>query len=134
MIPIFKGTVKNGIFCAKDSYKYKVHLFKLEGKEVESIVRRKSKKRTNKENQYYWGCVVEILSEELGYTPEEMNEVLKQKFLVIHKEPFDTCGSLKKLTTVLFEKKMTEIREWASIDMSIFIPLPNEVIEEGYNA
>lgn len=130
MIPKFSCTVKKGNLKIDDFFNFKLYLCKLEGKNLEIIVQRKFKKRTNPENSYYWAVVVKLLSDELGYTPDEMNEVLKNKFLSIHKEPYDTCGSFKKLPTVKFEEKMTEIREFASIELNIYIPLPNEIMEE----
>ena len=134
MIPVFSCTADKGNLKIYKPFDFKMWLCKLNGKELELIVQRKSKKRTNPENSYYWSVVVRLLSDELGYTPDEMNMVLKQKFLPIHKEPFDTCGSFKKLSTVEFEKKMTEIREFASIEIGIYIPLPNEImIEEIQN-
>ena len=93
------------------------------------------KYRTTPENKYYWGVVIDLLSDELGYTPEEMHEILKIKFLCykIHLKHKDgsveeiTYGkTTKDLTTKEFEEYLTKIRTWASADLGILIPLPNE--------
>jgi len=84
------------------------------------------KKRSNNQNDYYWGVVVDILGNELGYTPDEMNEAIKMKFLLIEGEVLDTMKSTKDLNTVEFEDLMERIRIWASKDLNIYIPNPNE--------
>ena len=40
----------------------------------------KRETRSNPQNRYYWGVVIDTLSKELGYEPEEMHEILKYKF------------------------------------------------------
>lgn len=54
-----------------------------EGKEVKFIIKRLFRNRSNKQNKYYWGVIVEhwknIIREEWGeiWTPEETHEFLK---------------------------------------------------------
>ena len=88
--------------------------------------------RSNQQNAYYWGVVVKILSSETGYTPDEMHEVLKFKFLGTREisfkgEKIPTLNDSKSLKTNEFEEYLTKIREWASAELSIYIPTPNEV-------
>jgi len=94
-----------------------------------------AKIRSTPENKYMWGVVVEILSNELGYSKNEMHEILKGLFL---REPRHIKAkdkvkevwitkSTTELTVAEFEDYMSEIRQWASIEMGIFIPEPNEV-------
>ena len=90
--------------------------------------------RSNPENRYYWGVIVSILSDELGYSTWEMHEILKAKFLrhiafVKTKdgvEEVEISGSTAHLSTSEFEKYLENIRIWASSDLEISIPLPNE--------
>lgn len=90
--------------------------------------------RSTPQNKYYWGVVVELLSTDLGYSKFEIHEILKWKFLREPKYIKTTEGvqeiwipkSTTKLTTKEFEKYMTEIRDWALIDLNIVLPLPNE--------
>ena len=79
--------------------------------------------------------VIDLLSEEIGHTPEEMHEILKAKFLshkvyIKHKdgivEEVTYVKSSADLTTKEFEEYLTKIRVWASADMGILVPLPNE--------
>ena len=38
--------------------------------------------RSHKQNNYYWKCIVKILSSELGYYPHEIHDLLKREFMI----------------------------------------------------
>lgn len=89
--------------------------------------------RSNNQNRYYWGVVINMLSEHTGFTPSEMHEVLKYRFLsypriLISKTPEKVliAKSTTNLTTKEFEEFMTRVRQWASIDLGLWIPEPNQ--------
>lgn len=90
--------------------------------------------RSLPENRYYFGVVVKIISDELGYTREEVHEILKQKFLseVIFLKTKESVKEIRiprsttNLKTVEFEEYLSSIRQWASMELSIYIPTPNE--------
>lgn len=95
------------------------------------------KNRSTPQNKYYWSVVVKILSEETGYTTDEIHEIIKYKFLSERKlfrehKGLQTFAWIAKSTTILdtkeFEELMTKIREWASQVLGIWIPEPNEEI------
>ena len=97
------------------------------------------KQRSNNQNRYYRGVVIARLSEHTGFTPEEMHEVLKWKFLrgwktLNTKQGFkeaEYTRSTAELDTKEFEAYMTKVREFASIELSCWIPEPNEQIACG---
>lgn len=92
------------------------------------------KNRSSQQNRYYHGIVLERLSLHIGYTPDEMHEVLKHKFLRTWRtiptktgpEEIEITRSTTELTTKDFEEYMTQVREWASINLGCWIPEPNE--------
>lgn len=86
------------------------------------------KQRSLEENSYYWGVVVETLSRHTGYTPEEMHDALKTKFLphMVDEFGLSHTTSTKALNTKGFEKYLEDIRRWAASDLGCIIPLPNE--------
>jgi beta-glucosidase/6-phospho-beta-glucosidase/beta-galactosidase len=86
--------------------------------------------RSIPQNKYYWKIIVNMLGDELGYSPEEMHDALRIKFLTIHSESLPTVQSTTKLTTKEFEEYTSKIREWASLELGVCIPLPNETILE----
>lgn len=90
----------------------------------------KTKDRSSNQNRYYWECIVGVLADEVGYTPQEMHEILKGKFLSTERyfdgEWYKVPRSTTDLSTVEFETYLKRIREWASVEMNILLQLPNE--------
>lgn len=103
-------------------------------KSVEIIVKRKSAKRSDRQNRYWW-VLVTILSSELGYTKEEMHEILKYKFLKREKVDqntglvFEYLGSTAELNKMEFADLTTEMKRWAQTDLDILLPDPGEQTE-----
>lgn len=98
------------------------------------------KDRSNQQNRYYWGVLIDLLSEHTGFNREEMHEVLKHKFLRYTvwipkkdniKEQSIIAKSTSKLTTKQFEEYQSQIRQWASTDLGLFLPEPNEQMMEA---
>ncbi len=73
--------------------------------------------RTQAQNNYYWKCIVKILSSELGYFQYEMHNILKKQF-----SPINT----KDMNTQEFNDYCEMIRIWALTDLGIVIPPPNK--------
>lgn len=83
--------------------------------------------RSNQQNRYYWGVVIETLAEEIGLTPEETHEALKHKFLTpIEKKGYKLYPTTTQLLTTEFNTYIEKIQRWAAQDLSIVIPDPNE--------
>lgn len=103
--------------------------------DLEIILRPPKKQGTNPQNKYYWGVIINILSQELGYNREEMHDVLKSIHgFKDHKEIVDKDGVVTDIefirgyssyTTKEREDYHETIRRWAS-DLGINIPEPNE--------
>ena len=97
------------------------------------------KQRSNNQNRYYHGVVLELLSAHTGYTKSEMHEILKSLFLKSLKTLATKTGpkeveytrSTTELNTSEFEKYMSEVREFASIELNCFIPDPNQELMEA---
>jgi hypothetical protein len=89
-------------------------------------------KRSDKQNAYYWGVVIQMLCDNLGYFPDEVHELLKMKFWGT-KEIIDFEGKIKIIgnstttsNTKDYEIKLEMIRIWALQGFGIDIPKPNE--------
>ena len=126
LAPIWRGQIENGKLKLVQPDLFKRYLTSLRG-EVEVIVRKWKKRRTGNQNRYYWGVVIPILCESLGYSSEEMHEALKWKFLRnrMHKE-LPTVKSTANLSTIEFNNYIDEIVRWAS-EERIHIPEPEKV-------
>lgn len=127
-------SVKNGKVEFIDRDSFLADMRRYEGKEACVVVKPLSEKqnRSLKQNAYYHGVVLKILSEELGYTGLEIHEVLKHQFLPTHDfffkgEQYMIAPSTTDLNTAEFEEYLSHIRTWASSELGIFIPEPNEI-------
>ena len=127
MDKIIYGKVKKGAFIPRDPTAFRLTFAKLEGQQIEVIVRKPKKTRTDSQRKYYFGVIVALISEEIGENKNVVHEQLKVKFL------YDLSGELPKvrstsdLTTVEEEEYHSEIRMWASEFLQMYIPLPNEI-------
>jgi hypothetical protein len=113
--------VKDGKLQLDDMQEYLRNLQKLNGEKVTVKIEKFKKARSLGENSYFHGVVCQILSDELGYSPEEIKGILKWKFKI---------KSTADLSTVEFEEFMTKVRVWVSGELGIYIPSPNEDITQ----
>lgn len=124
---INSGTVLKGRFIASNIEKFKQSFSKFEGKECEVIVRSKKKKRSNKQNRYMWGVVYKLYAEYLGYTSDDIHNLLRIKFLPVFIGDEKLPGSTSKLNKKEMEEYLTKCRNYGNSEFSLNIPLPNEV-------
>jgi hypothetical protein len=89
--------------------------------------------RSNPQNRYYWGVVIDILSAHTGFTPDEMHFELKRRFLPVFKplptgEEVRLPGSTATLDTLKFEEYLENIKRFAIQELECYMPDPNETI------
>ena len=102
-----------------------------EGKAVAVKFSRPVSTRSNSQNSYMWGVVLTLIAESTGHTTEEIHDILKsmflpRKFITLGNREVETRKSTTELDTTEFEQYLERIRAWASSELSIRIPLPNE--------
>lgn len=134
--PVFGGKIEHGELILNNPQLYLAHLNSLNG-EVNVTVKRRIKTRSDKQNRYYWGVVIDILWKHFALdSPIEMDEKispeawhigLRNEFLTIASFPLRISKSSTSLSTVEFEEYLTQIRTWAQVKFNVYIPLPNEV-------
>lgn len=103
--------------------------------EVEVVLRKESKLRSLRQNRYYWAVVISELSAELGHSEDEMHEIFKTMFLTNEvdlvtksgNKHFNITKSTTELTTAKMEVYLEKIRQFADLELGIYLPLPNEV-------
>lgn len=85
------------------------------------------KRRSSAQNRLWWRYMT-ILGADLGYTPEEMHEAVKLKFL--GREDMSTgltiIGSTAKLPPDRFSELVEQLRMWAHASLGIYLPAPDE--------
>lgn len=108
------------------------------GKEVILSIKIKRRSRSNKQNAYYWGVIVPMVTEAIkilgnDFEEAETHEFLKSKFNakqieVIEGHYIDMPQSTSKLDTKEFMTFIENIRQFASIMLNTYIPSPNEAM------
>lgn len=134
----FFGHVVDGILKIHYRSLFDSLLSNFNGKQVEIIIQRKRKKRSNNQNRYYWGCLIPYIQQGLSETQGEwltidaVHEFLKANFN--YKEIVNQNGgevikmpvSTTELSTIEFEEYQDRCRIFADEFLNIIIPLPNE--------
>lgn len=134
---IISGTVKDGRleFLDEDKIRYANYVARAgEGTVLRIELERLKATRSQNQNRYYWGVVIEPLRQYLGIeTAELMHEVLKHEHLSVsvrlafdRRKRIKVARSTSELTTAEFEDYLGRIREWSRKKLNFRIPLPNE--------
>jgi hypothetical protein len=131
---ISAGTVEKGKLLLRNRRAFDKALRSMKDGEVLVRVERVHATRSKSQNAWYWGVIVELISEHTGYTPDEVHELLKAKFipkkLAVAKDngeivgEFVIGGSTRKLNKLTFGEYCEAIRRWAAQDLDIVIPDP----------
>ena len=116
--PIFRGKVLKGKIKLDNRERFELLVKSFEGKRIELILRERQAGRSDEANKYYWAIPVAILSEHLGYEPEELHEILKNQFKVV---------STARMETAQFWEYIEKIRRWAIQFHGVNIPDPGSV-------
>ena len=137
---VASATVKGGRlhFHNRRQFDEQVRQFR-EGAQVEIAVTVRRTVRSLQQNAYYWGVVIQVISDHTGYTPDEVHEFLKMKFIPKRlalsdgngeiRDEFVIGGSTRKMNTIQFGEFMEDCRRFAAETLDCFIPDPNE---QGY--
>lgn len=129
------GKIECNRFLPENPEYFKNVFRSFEGKRVTLTVGRYRKPRSDMENRYYWGVVVNMISDAMGESDKEyVHEILKSLFLeeVKYKTVGDRQIKLKRvkstteLSTVEMESYMESIRRWAASFLGVVIPEPNQ--------
>lgn len=135
MSVIATALVKKGRLEVRNRKQFAENLRRLRDGAVLITVERVHATRSVNQNRYYWGVVVELLSDHTGYTPDEIHDVLKAKFIPKRlalsdgngeiKGEFVIGGSTSEMNKLEFGEFITRIREWAADELDVVIPDPD---------
>lgn len=128
--PVFEATVESGRIKPKDPARFHSYIASLNGKKIEVIIRKGKRIRSISENKYYWGVVIPIYQEFLGFIDKtSVHESLLAEYAVANREPGKPLRIARSsaMTTIEFEAYMSWLRTWGLQQWGIYIPEPNEV-------
>jgi hypothetical protein len=139
--PKFICHIERGIMKLIDREKYDQFVqFATDGDYFMTLTR-KRRSRTDKQRRYYFGVIIRMIAmesygEESKETMMKIHEFLKATYLkdfIEFRLPDgrilveEIIKSTEDLNTVEEEEYHEECRRWASIELNLYIPLPNEV-------
>jgi len=132
MIPQFLGTIENGKLTIANRPEMIRYLQTLKG-QVTVVIDKVKKGRSVQQNKYLWGVCYKIISDHTGYSLQEVHQICAKNYLSYEKES-KLSGNTKefiKSTTSLTVKEMDgyleDIKRFASVQLNLFIPDPNQV-------
>jgi hypothetical protein len=139
IIPKFYGTIKNGKLEMNPGEQNLINSYLMqfkEDQEIEMTIKRKYKKRTQggqgeetNFNGYWWAVVVRMVADEMG--DEDQDYIHHLILIQIGHFKVDKYGNKHPLSTSElsggeFAELCSRARTWASKELKIYIPEPNE--------
>ena len=116
--PIFRGKVENGRIKLDNKDRFRPYLASFEGKRVELVLRERTVERLERQNAYYHGVVVKMISDKTGHDPEETHQNLKEHFKI---------ATTTKMKIAEFQEYIERCRRFAAEFLELNIPDPNQV-------
>lgn len=102
----------------------------------EVVIKRFKKQRTLSQNGLYWGWL-EIIGAEIGYDPDELHDVLREKFLPVEfvivlgvERKRLTSTSDPQFNTAMMAEYLNQIERFAITDLDITLPRPADKFHE----
>lgn len=127
--------VKDGKLDLRNRKRFSEQLGRLKDGAVQITIERIHATRSIPQSRWYWGVIVEMLSEHTGFSPDEMHEVLKAKFLPKKLAVQDGNGEIRgefviggtttSLNKIEFGEYCEAIRRWAAEELDVVIPDPD---------
>ena len=88
-----------------------------------------STERSNPQLRYYFGVVLDMISDHLGYELLEVHELMITQFL----KPLGKHSTIGLTTGEMVNHTYT-VKRWASMELGLVIPDPPEVSKKGSSA
>jgi hypothetical protein len=127
--------IRKGKLCVKNAGEFSARLGRFRDGPVLVTVERKYATRSQLQNAWYWSQVVGLVADHTGYTPDEIHEIYKAKFIPKAMSVADgngeivdevvLGGSTTRMDTVQFSEYCEQIRMWAAT-IGVVIPDPGE--------
>lgn len=127
----YSNVDNNGLLQKNVSAQFLNDLNHFKNKKVHITIDLLKSKRSEQQNKYWW-AVVTILSKEIGYTKNELHEILKFKFLKRSKivestgEALEYIESTTKLNKSDFADMTSELIRWSAETFNVILPIPGE--------
>jgi hypothetical protein len=120
------GFVRRGRLEMRNRKTVTAQLRRMKDCEVVITIEPRKAARSQLQNRYYWGVVVDLISQHTGYSPEELHELLKAKFLP---KKLSVCNGIGEIQGEFViggsTTKLNTIKQWAAESLDVVIPDPD---------
>ena len=140
---VFYGELVNNEFTMHNRDRFLKYVGKMAGQDktkpvrIKMTVEKVRKSRTEQQNKYYWGVVVALIADELGYNPWERQEVHNALKLAVRgglgDKRLQVPISTSTMNTSEFSEYVEDCRRWASLNLSIDIPDATSIESDDFN-
>lgn len=125
-VPIFHGTITDNALKLYHADRFKTYLIKLNGKNIELVVKKKSAHRSGQQNKYYWACL-NIIGRDTRESAENLHETFKQMFLLDRTKKIPVAKSTTELNKIEFSEYFDKIKHKVA-EIGIILPEPDDCI------
>ena len=138
----FSGFIEGADVYLADPLTFEILSIMKNGKVIVTV-REDKKVRTNPQNAYYWGVVVEVVKNALAhhgelFTSQEVHEELKRRFLskitFVNGQEITRFQSSTELDFEEFWLFVSQVRQWVWDFFGFLIPEPDQDFNERFNA
>lgn len=129
IVPIHKAKIVNGQLQLENKENYDKWLLQLNDSDVEVIVRKPKKIRSGRQNRYYFGVVLKLISESTGEDIEDLHNHFSFKWLSTQGKSGKLMSrkSTALLSTIEFTDYLDKIIRWGEQFLEITFPEPENV-------
>ena len=129
-VPAFVTTDHELVFDAKSKLRADLAQRKLADTEVWCVIKRRRPARSLPANRYWWGCVLRVAAEALGYAdPDELHDAIVTKFRPLPPDPVTGLTRRRRtseMDTQEFSDLTSDVIQWLEADLHIRVPRPGE--------
>jgi hypothetical protein len=131
------GHIEKGVLKIHQKERFRRMISEFGDTRVMVIVKKLYKQRSNEENKYYWGCIIEYARQCINNAwGRDISKEMAHDILVIncnYEEVHNEDGQILRLplethnlSTVDYEKFLEKCRQWIYEYFEVHVPLPNE--------
>src|ERR1035437_10241433 len=125
--PILRAIAKDGkaVYQGYDGKRAETFCRFMDGKELDVVIRKHTKKATRKQREYYWPGIVKPIADHIGEAGKagenRVHEGLKDKFLRVADPVFGfRVRSTEELSTTEKEEYHANCRQWAAEFLGLY--------------
>ena len=126
MKPIFLCKIEKGKVSHFDEDVFDLYIGQWEGMECDLTIEKHKTTRTLQQNKYLWGIVYKMISDETGYTVDEVHQLFKtlfrKKHLDVGEKRYVVVGSTADMNTIEFTDYIENIKRFSAENLSLNIP------------